>query len=66
MQCSTAIRRSINHATTPSANYSGKRIDVLYREGAVRARVMAISLHPYLSGVPHRIDAFDDALNHIW
>jgi allantoinase len=26
---------------------------------------MAIALHPYLSGVPHRIDALDAALEHI-
>jgi hypothetical protein len=26
---------------------------------------MAIALHPYLTGVPHRIDAFDAALAHI-
>jgi hypothetical protein len=26
---------------------------------------MAIALHPYLTGVPHRIDAFDAALNYI-
>jgi allantoinase len=26
---------------------------------------MAIALHPYLTGVPHRIDAFDAALAYI-
>jgi hypothetical protein len=26
---------------------------------------MAIALHPYLTGVPHRIDALDAALAHI-
>ena len=26
---------------------------------------MAIALHPYLTGVPHRIDAFDAALGYI-
>jgi allantoinase len=26
---------------------------------------MAIASHPYLTGVPHRIDAFDAALAHI-
>ncbi len=29
--------------------------DVLYKEGAKSGRVMAIALHPYLIGVPHRI-----------
>ena len=56
----------INNYT--SAEFSGmikRQFDVLYREGAESGRVMAISLHPYLSGVPHRIDAFDAALDHI-
>ena len=26
---------------------------------------MAIAIHPYLTGVPHRIDAFDAALRYI-
>ena len=42
-----------------------RQFDVLYREGAESGRVMAIALHPYLTGVPHRIDAFDAALDHI-
>src|SRR2546423_1306463 len=29
--------------------------DRLYQESAVSPRVMAISVHPYISGVPHRI-----------
>ena len=33
------------------------QFDVLYREGAKSGRVMAIALHPYLIGVPHRIGA---------
>jgi allantoinase len=42
-----------------------RQFDVLYREGAESGRVMAIALHPYLTGVPHRIDAFAAALAHI-
>lgn len=42
-----------------------RQFDVLYREGAASGRVMAIALHPYLSGVPHRIDAVDAALEYI-
>lgn len=42
-----------------------RQFDVLWREGADSARVMAIALHPYLTGVPHRIDALDAALAHI-
>jgi peptidoglycan/xylan/chitin deacetylase (PgdA/CDA1 family) len=42
-----------------------RQFDVLYREGAESGRVMAIALHPYLTGVPHRIDALDAALGYI-
>jgi hypothetical protein len=42
--------------------------DVLYEESKERAKIMAISCHPYLSGVPHRIGhverAFTDILGH--
>jgi peptidoglycan/xylan/chitin deacetylase (PgdA/CDA1 family) len=39
--------------------------DVLYAEGADSARVMAICLHPFMSGVPHRIRALDEALAYV-
>jgi allantoinase len=41
------------------------QFDVLYQEGAQSARVMAICLHPYLIGVPHRIGGLDRALKYI-
>jgi peptidoglycan/xylan/chitin deacetylase (PgdA/CDA1 family) len=41
------------------------QFDVLYKEGAKSGRVMAIALHPYLIGVPHRIAALDRALKYI-
>ena len=31
----------------------------VYAEGAKRAKVMAIAVHPYISGVPHRIKYFE-------
>jgi len=49
-----------------------RQFDVLYREGASSGRVMAIALHPYITGVPHRIDALNAALayicshEHVW
>jgi allantoinase len=39
--------------------------DVLYEEGAQSARVMAICLHPFMIGVPHRIRALDAALHYV-
>ena len=41
------------------------QFDTLYAEGARSGRVMAICLHPYLIGVPHRIKGLDDALSYI-
>ena len=35
------------------------QFETLYAEGAKSARVMAIAVHPYISGVPHRIKYFE-------
>jgi allantoinase len=42
-----------------------RQFDTLYREGEAIARVMAIAVHPYVTGQPHRIGALDAALEHI-
>ncbi len=42
-----------------------RQFDVLYREGAASGRVMAICVHPFLIGHPHRIGALDSALDYI-
>jgi allantoinase len=39
--------------------------DVLYEEGGQNGRVMAIALHPFLIGAPHRIRTLDRALSYI-
>lgn len=41
------------------------QFDRLWAEGADQPRVMAISLHPYLSGVPHRIGYLEEAIDYI-
>ena len=41
------------------------QFDTLYREGAESVRVMAISTHPYITGVPHRIKYFDMIFDYI-
>lgn len=41
------------------------QFDTLYREGKDSGRVMAICLHPWLIGVPHRIAGLDVALKYI-
>jgi allantoinase len=42
-----------------------RQFDVLYREAEKTGKVMAIALHPFLTGVPHRIGALDAALEYI-
>ena len=41
------------------------QFDRLYLDGAKAPRVMAISIHPYLSGVPHRIKYLEMLYDHI-
>ena len=44
----------------------GKRqFDRLYAEAEDCARVMAISIHPYITGVPHRIAALEELLDYV-
>ncbi len=35
------------------------QFESLYQEGKESARVLALCVHPYISGVPHRIDQFE-------
>ena len=37
----------------------------LYREGAGRAKIMAIAIHPYISGQPHRIKYLEAVYDHV-
>lgn len=42
------------------------QFDVLYQEAATQGgRIMAISLHPWITGQPYRIGALEEALAHI-
>jgi peptidoglycan/xylan/chitin deacetylase (PgdA/CDA1 family) len=41
------------------------QFDVLWREGGESGRVMAVALHPFLMGQPHRIPALARALDYI-
>jgi allantoinase len=42
-----------------------RQFDTLYAEGTQSGRVMAIALHPFVIGVPHRIGALRSALQYI-
>jgi len=37
----------------------------VYQEGKERAKIMAIAVHPYISGVPHRIKYFEAVLRRL-
>jgi hypothetical protein len=39
------------------------QLDRLVQDGAVQPRVMALSVHPYITGVPHRIGYFEQLLD---
>lgn len=41
------------------------QFDRLYLEGADNARVMAVSIHPYITGVPHRIRYLEEVLDYV-
>lgn len=41
------------------------QFDRLYQEAADNARVMAISIHPYITGVPHRIGYLEQLFDYI-
>lgn len=41
------------------------QFDRLYDEGATQPRVMSMSIHPYIMGVPHRIKYFESALDYV-
>lgn len=53
------------HSSTEFRAMIERQFDVLYAEGEVQARTLCIALHPYLSGVPHRVAAVDQALGYI-
>jgi peptidoglycan/xylan/chitin deacetylase (PgdA/CDA1 family) len=41
------------------------QFDRLYEDGSTHPRVMSLSVHPYISGVPHRIKYFEAAYDHM-
>lgn len=53
------------HPASEFYNRGKAQFDQLYAEGAENARVMCISMHPYITGVPHRIAAVEALLDHI-
>jgi peptidoglycan/xylan/chitin deacetylase (PgdA/CDA1 family) len=57
----------LTHSHTGREFYEAIRdqFDVLYQEGATNARVMAIALHTFVTGQPHRAKYLDQALAYV-
>jgi peptidoglycan/xylan/chitin deacetylase (PgdA/CDA1 family) len=53
------------HTSDEFLNRGRDQFDRLYQEGAENARVMAISIHPYITGVPHRIKYLEALLDYV-
>lgn len=54
-----------NHPAEEFLARGRAQFDRLWEEGAESPRVMAISVHPYITGVPHRIAALEALLDHV-
>ena len=54
-----------NHSSPEIFERSRDHFDTLYQEGAESARIMAVSTHPYITGVPHRIRYYDRIFEYI-
>jgi hypothetical protein len=51
--------------TYPRLKRCTDQFDRLYLEGASNARIMAVSIHPYITGVPHRIKYLEALLDYV-
>jgi peptidoglycan/xylan/chitin deacetylase (PgdA/CDA1 family) len=51
-----------HHRANEFVSRSLDQFERLYEEGKERAKIMAIAVHPYISGVPHRIKYFEQVL----
>ncbi|MFY0615431.1 MAG: polysaccharide deacetylase family protein [Hyphomicrobiaceae bacterium] len=60
-----AISLIQNHPSEMLLQRGKDQFDRLRAEGEDNARVMAISVHPYITGVPHRIRYFEELLGYI-
>ncbi len=60
-----AVHALQHHASDMFLTRGRDQFDRLYAEGEENARVMAISIHPYITGVPHRIRYLEELLDYI-
>jgi peptidoglycan/xylan/chitin deacetylase (PgdA/CDA1 family) len=54
-----------HHSSQEFLNRSMDYFERVYEESKERAKVMAIAVHPYISGVPHRIKYFETVLRNL-
>ena len=54
-----------HHRSAELYDRSRDQFDTLYAEGRQNARIMAIAVHPYLTGVPHRIGYFSKIFEYL-
>jgi allantoinase len=54
-----------HHRSAELLDRSRDQFDTLYEEGRQTARIMAIAVHPYITGVPHRIGYFGKIFEYI-
>jgi peptidoglycan/xylan/chitin deacetylase (PgdA/CDA1 family) len=54
-----------NHSAEEMLRRGKDHFDRLYEESADSCRVMAIAVHPYISGVPHRIRYLEELYRHV-
>ena len=65
-ECNDVAMMLIQHHS--AAEYKNRAIDQfeqLYADARQSARIMALVVHPYIMGVPHRLRYFREALEHI-
>jgi peptidoglycan/xylan/chitin deacetylase (PgdA/CDA1 family) len=65
-ECNDVAMMLIQHHTAPE--YRDRAIDQfdqLYADARDSARVMALVVHPYIMGAPHRLRYFSEALTHM-
>ena len=53
-----------HHESEYLARRAIDQFDRLYAEGKDRAKIMAIAIHPYISGQPHRIKYLEAVYEH--
>jgi peptidoglycan/xylan/chitin deacetylase (PgdA/CDA1 family) len=54
-----------HHAAGEFVTRTMDHFERVYQEGRERAKIMAIAVHPYISGVPHRVKYFETVLRRL-